>query len=454
MRVAVPRLGKSHLPSASDLFLYVLMVLSMGIPAMARPDLPVMKANSKTVDVQDGERFLKGGWVIDPAVALDVYDAQRTLREKRITFISDIDSISFDVEPGHTYDFIILFKGKDTCRTRISTMRQGFRRVSETEGTRSETIPISIRHGMLHLNGRLNSSEELDLIFDTGAETGLLYPSAARKGAGLQLDGTTSNVGTGGATLRRTSSDNRLQISGLVWEHEPVIHVEKQAGKADGLVGCTLFDGKVIEIDYDRMVMIVQDALPASAAEFAKTPIVFSGALPAVAVGLNGNGLKTSGLFILDTGGTGTMNVNQAFATGRGLRGAFQKVGKSASRGLGSAAICNEVVRVPELTLAGFTIRNVPIHVELPSDGNQAPPGGVVCMEVLKRFNTILDYRRNEAYFKPNKLFEEPFKSGSLNRRWSAVLVIAVVVVALILGLIGFLVRGRRRAVERPAQRN
>ena len=130
------------------------MVLSMGRPAMAQPDLPVLKANSKTVDVQDGERFLKGVWVIDPSVALDVYDAQRTLREKRITFITDMDSISFDVEPGHNYDFIILFNGKDACRTRISTMRQGFRRITETDGTRSETIPISIRHGMLHMKGQ------------------------------------------------------------------------------------------------------------------------------------------------------------------------------------------------------------------------------------------------------------------------------------------------------------
>jgi hypothetical protein len=148
------------------------------------------------------------------------------------------------------------------------------------------------------------------------------------------------------------------------------------------------------------------------------------------------------------------MNVNQAFATGHGLRGAFQKVGTSVSRGLGSAAIRNEVVLVPELTLAGFTIRNVPIHVELPSDGNQAPPGGVVCMEVLKRFNTILDYRRNEAYFKPNNLIGEPFNPGFSSKQRSAVLVIAVVAAALILGLMGFLARGWQRAGERPTQPN
>jgi hypothetical protein len=75
-------------------------------------------------------------------------------------------------------------------------------------------------------------------------------------------------------------------------------------------------------------------------------------------------------------------------------------------------------------------------------------------MEVLKRFNTILDYRRNEAYFKPNKFFEEPFKPGSLSKRWSAVLAIAVVVAALILGLIRFLAKGRQRAGDRPTLPN
>ena len=50
------------------------------------------------------------------------------------------------------------------------------------------------------------------LIFDTGADTTVLYPSSAKKGARLELDGTSLNFGTGGATTRGTSSDNRSGI--------------------------------------------------------------------------------------------------------------------------------------------------------------------------------------------------------------------------------------------------
>jgi hypothetical protein len=255
--------------SAHAQALYLLFTVVTAQVGLAQ-DLPVLKANSTSVDVQDGDRLLKGDWTIAPAVALDVYDVARTTARKRVTFITDIDSMSFDVEPGHTYDFIILLNGRDACRTRISTMTQSYTRIKSTPSTGPDTIPISIRHGKLHLDGRINDSEVLDLIFDTGARISALYPSATSKGAKLQLDGTTNNIGTGGTTLRVTSSDNRLEVAGLRWDHEPVMYLEKQADRADGIVGCPVFEGKVLEFDYDRMVMVVHDTLPAHAAKFAK----------------------------------------------------------------------------------------------------------------------------------------------------------------------------------------
>jgi hypothetical protein len=409
-------------------------------------DLPVLKANSPIVDVQDGDKLLKGVWKVDPAVALDVYDAHRTTADKRVTFITDVDSMSFDVQPGHTYDFIILLNGKDACRTRLSTMTQSYRRVAPNSATGPDTIPIFIRFGKLHLEGRINDSEVLDLIFDTGAEINALYPSGVTKGAKLQLDGTTNNAGTGGITLRETSSDNRLEIAGLRWDHEPVLQLEKQADRADGIVGFGVFDGKVVEFDYDRMVMVVHDRLPEYAAGFAKTPMPLSGSLAAVEAALVNGEQRASGLFVLDTGGSGSMNVNQAFAAAHGLHGAMKTLGGSTSRGVGSAGIRNDVLLLPQLTLSGFDLLDVPINVELPSDGNQAPPGGVLCMDVLQRFNTILDYPRNEAYFRPNTRFKAPFKARYSGFPWFAIVGIAVVSVAALVGLAWLGARRRRNA--------
>jgi hypothetical protein len=173
-----------------------------------------------------------------------------------------------------------------------------------------------------------------------------------------------------------------------------------------------------------------------------KTPMTFSGSLAAVEAVLVNGEQRASGLFILDTAGSGAMHVNQAFAVAHGLHGTLKKLGDSTSRGVGSAGIRNHGLLLPQLTLAGFDLSDVPIAVELPADGNKAPPGGVLCVDVLQRFNAILDYPRNEAYFRPNTHFNAPFKVRLSGPPWSVIVGIAVVSVAAIIGLA---LRGARR---------
>ncbi|MBA4849295.1 S41 family peptidase [Emticicia sp. BO119] len=85
--------------------------------------LPVIRAKSKLVNVKDGQIFQRAVWNLTPEVKPDVYQALEPLIDKRITFYTDIDSISFDVVPDRTYDFLIILNDRDTCYTRISTFR-------------------------------------------------------------------------------------------------------------------------------------------------------------------------------------------------------------------------------------------------------------------------------------------------------------------------------------------
>jgi hypothetical protein len=289
-------------------------------------------------------------------------------------------------------------------------MVQGYQRTEKSDKVGPVTIPIYIEHGKLHLKGRVNGSKELDLIFDTGANSCLIYPSAKTKGVVLTFDGTVQNAGSGGTTLRQFSQDNQLEISDVRWDHEPFIYVEKQADNADGLVGFTVFEDRVVEIDFDRMLMVVHDSLPPHSEGFSKTAMPYSGDLPSVEVVMKNGDVSYGGQFILDTAGNACMLVNQAFAASHDMHNSLKKLGSSVSSGVGSGSIANSQLMMPALTLAGHSFRNVPIHVEMPSDWNKAPPGGVICMDVLSRFNTILDFPSNEAYFKPNLRFEEPFK--------------------------------------------
>jgi hypothetical protein len=96
--------------------------------------LPVIKAKAKKVDVRDGKVFQKGIWNLTPEAKPDVYQVLEPITEKKITFYTDIDSISFDVIPNKTYDFLIVLNDKDTCYTRISTIRSAGQLAEDSKG--------------------------------------------------------------------------------------------------------------------------------------------------------------------------------------------------------------------------------------------------------------------------------------------------------------------------------
>ncbi|MCK9422094.1 MAG: transglutaminase domain-containing protein [Bacteroidales bacterium] len=94
---------------------FVLMILLTGPSLCAQQVFQVIKANSKIVDIKDGTIFKKGNWTIVPEAKPDVYKTS----SERVTFYTDLDSISFKVKPKHEYNFIILLNGKDSAFTQI-----------------------------------------------------------------------------------------------------------------------------------------------------------------------------------------------------------------------------------------------------------------------------------------------------------------------------------------------
>ncbi|MPR32404.1 S41 family peptidase [Salmonirosea aquatica] len=103
--------------------IYVLVVLTLLIntTCLSQGNLPMIRATSQNVTIKDGYVIQEGIWNLSPEIKPDVYFSLPSDVKKTITFYTDIDSISFDVEPRRQYDFNILLNDKDTCLTRIST---------------------------------------------------------------------------------------------------------------------------------------------------------------------------------------------------------------------------------------------------------------------------------------------------------------------------------------------
>ena len=91
--------------------------LLIGQIVFAQQKLPIIKATSKQVDVRDGGILTKAGWNISPEIHPDIYTTSN--KNTKVTFYTNLDSISFVVMPDIKYNFIILLNNKDTALTQI-----------------------------------------------------------------------------------------------------------------------------------------------------------------------------------------------------------------------------------------------------------------------------------------------------------------------------------------------
>lgn len=76
--------------------------------------MKTIRANSKMVSIRDGSNLQQNAWTIEPSAKPDIYETSGT----KVTFITDVDSITFKTEVNKTYNFIILI-GKDSAWTQI-----------------------------------------------------------------------------------------------------------------------------------------------------------------------------------------------------------------------------------------------------------------------------------------------------------------------------------------------
>jgi len=80
-------------------------------------NLPIIKATSKKVDIRDGKNLSKQNWTISPELNPDVYETSSL--GKKVTFITDKDSISVKIKKNTEFNFIVLLNDSIKANTQI-----------------------------------------------------------------------------------------------------------------------------------------------------------------------------------------------------------------------------------------------------------------------------------------------------------------------------------------------
>jgi predicted aspartyl protease len=381
--------------------------------AFAQEKLPILKTDKNTISIKEGNSDYKDEWTIAPEVKSDVFVTQRFTGTKIITFYSEIDSISFTVKPNKKYDFIILLNGKYKAYTQINTdSKQNpslepklfYTRLTKTDQA-TDTIPFTLGiDNRIHMKGKVNYSDTLDFMFDTGASSCVITSSLINKKVKINLDGNQENTGTDGKAIVGTSSKNTIEINDLKWENVSLLSIDYQKPSFDLVLGWIAFEGKIIEIDYEKSIIIVHQSLPKLSTEYSKLDFKLIEGIPYIKLKLIINGKVSESWFDFDTGSNGTLVVGQKFAKEHFLNNEMKQIGTITSVGSAGKEIISNLVMLPKLKIGDFEMYQIPLSIQQKEIEN-VEHNENIGNKILKRFNAVIDFKHHNIYIKPNNLF-------------------------------------------------
>ncbi|WP_298136964.1 retropepsin-like aspartic protease, partial [Flavobacterium sp.] len=121
----------------------------------------------------------------------------------------------------------------------------------EANSLAQDTIPFVLgKNNKIYIKARINNSEELNFMFDTGADENAIKKSVLDKKATCKIDGKDKNIGIGGTHEVETSSSNTIQINSNSKTNQRLVVLDYEDDFEDGIIGWPFFENKVVNINY------------------------------------------------------------------------------------------------------------------------------------------------------------------------------------------------------------
>jgi len=182
----------------------------------------------------------------------------------------------------------------------------------------------------------------------------------------------------------------------------------------DGRFGWDLFKDKVVELNYDKDLMVVHSKLPQNIdgnKKFSKLKMEFYKDYSfLISSEIKQGRACEEDLFLFDTGYQRTAMLDNDLLAEKNFPTQKMKIIKKAiMRGGQGNEIPVITANLESLTIGKFKLKNVPVQQTTTNKPVKGKNIHILGNEVLKRFNIFLDFQNNVVYLKTNRLFKEQY---------------------------------------------
>lgn len=280
----------------------------------------------------------------------------------------------------------------------------------------STTKFVQLTGGTIIMQAKLNDfPDTLNFILDTGS-SGISLDSLTAAYLGLKPIPTERNIRTI-AGIRNVSFlyGQRLHFPGFTIDsldfhiNDYSILTAVYGERIDGIVGYSVFSRYIVKINYDSLEIEFwsRGNIRYPKGGFLLRPTITN--LPIQSLRVKDAKTYTA-KFLYDIGAGLCMMFSQDFVTDSTLLTKKRKLLAKEAEGVGGKIDMRATV-IKEVKLGPYRFRKVPVFVFKDEYNVTSYPylGGLIGNDILRRFNVIMDYRKNEFYLIPNSHFDEPF---------------------------------------------
>jgi aspartyl protease/PDZ domain-containing protein len=280
-------------------------------------------------------------------------------------------------------------------------------------------IPFDLRGNHVYLRGRVNDSDSLWMVLDTGA-SGNVIDAGVAKGLGLEVASIGRGRGAGGTVESGHIREVTLKLPGATLAGSPIAAMplhpfQRQTGRAmEAIIGHPFFDRCVVKVDYVARVL---EVLPAASFEYTGKgvvlPLTFEHRLPYVEARVTLPGRKPiEGRFVVDLGSSQALILSPKFIREERVNDAITKTIEARGRGVGGQ-MPTRVGRVERFEIGGIAFDRPVTGLPVAADARVGAPQhlGNFGGEFLRRFTVIFDYSRKRMILEPNARLGDPFEA-------------------------------------------
>ncbi len=288
--------------------------------------------------------------------------------------------------------------------------------------TRVASIPLEIAgDNYILLKARVNDSEPMTFELDSGGGSGLVLYHRAAELLKVKSAGKGKGGGAGEATFETSLIKGAsLSIGGVTMKNQTFVVFPPDNPRAnlgqtvDGIIGFSLFNRYVVEIDYrTKVVNLYEPSTYQYVGRGESIPIEILSRVPFARVQVPLAGRKPiGGRFLVDLGaGRFTLILNTPVVSSNNLLSITPGLIKEP----GAVGVGGEVKlfagRWTAIQLGSFTLTEPVIHFAQDRKGAFASSdfNGLIGGELLRRFTVIFDYAHKRMILEPNAGFRDRF---------------------------------------------